>query len=97
MIRFRTFESLAEAEFVAGLLASKGIPCEARDRIQYEPMGDWPAVWIFRQEDFHEATRILDVPPTPRGRLWNCAKCRTENDAQFDACWSCGGQRSSGG
>jgi hypothetical protein len=92
VIRFRTFESLVEAEFAAGLLRSAGIPCEARDRSR-EPLQGEPSVWIAHQDDLHAATETLDEPPKPSGVAWSCATCRSENEPQFDACWSCGAAR----
>jgi len=92
VIRFRTFDSLVEAELATGLLRSGGIPCEARDRLYKVSQGE-PSVWIAHEDDFVAATKTLDEPPKPIGPAWSCTTCRSENEAQFDACWSCGAAR----
>lgn len=89
VICFRTFDSLVDAEFAAGLLRSAGIPCEARDRLHKHPQAE-PSVWIASAGDFSAATETLDEPRRPNGPAWSCATCRSENEPQFDACWSCG-------
>ena len=80
------------AEFAAGLLRSAGIPCEARDRL-WKGQGE-PSVSIENPDDLHAATETMDTPRKPNGVAWTCPTCRSENEPQFDACWSCGMKRS---
>ena len=93
MKQFRKFNTIAEAELAAGLLDLQGIRCEARHGLYHLNPKTRPSVWLEQEEDFEAAVKILDEPPKPRGPGWSCPACRSENEAQFDACWSCGSPR----
>ncbi len=93
------YDTLTEAEFAAGLLRSAGIVCEVRNDVPLErgfgsPAPMAPSVWVLREGDLSLAREVLKERPDSRGPPWNCTKCSSENGPQFDACWSCGAERS---
>jgi hypothetical protein len=52
-------------------------------------------VWVLRNEDLPTALDILKAPRTSGGLDWKCRSCSAANEAQFDACWSCGAAKPS--
>ncbi len=99
MKEVRTFKTITEAYFVAGLLDSQGIQCEVREgALEAAGKGEagqpfFPSVWVLQDEELAEALKILDEHPRTREAGWSCPKCGSENEAQFDACWSCDADR----
>jgi hypothetical protein len=99
MREVRSFPTIAEAYLVAGLLEAEGIRCEVREAAlaatgwigRGKPFR--PSVWIIRDEDAGAAAKLLDEPLESAGVAWSCATCHSENEPQFDACWSCGATR----
>ena len=94
MKRVRAFDSEFEARFAAGLLEEQGIPCEVREHALSEDPPFLPELWVLRDDDLGAAAAALQARPEARGFGWSCPKCRTQNEAGFDACWSCGAARS---
>ena len=94
------FNTALEASFAAGLLESRGIICEIRNAgIPMErgfgtPAPMAPSLWVVDDADFPRALEALRDTPDASGRPWSCPKCKSENEPQFDACWSCGTERS---
>jgi hypothetical protein len=95
----RLFKTITEAHFVAGLLDSQGIQCEVREgALEATGRGAtgqpfFPSVWVLRDEDLAGTLRVLDEHPHTRAAAWSCPNCKSENEPQFDACWSCGADR----
>jgi hypothetical protein len=95
----RSFKTTTEAHFVAGLLDSQGIQCEVREgALESFGKGEpgqpfFPSVWVLRDEDLAGAVELLDEHPRARAVGWSCPQCQSENEAPFDACWSCGAER----
>ncbi len=99
--KVRTYKTEAEAEYEAGFLRTQGINCEVRSRLgklgsTYAPatLPPIPALWVFEDKDLPRALEVLDARPDQRGPPWTCPNCKSENEAQFDACWSCGADHS---
>jgi hypothetical protein len=100
MKELASFSTTAEAQIAAGLLEEAGIPCEMREAA-LEATG-WigpgemlaPSVWILRDEDLSAAEGVLAPAQPSNGSAWSCPACHSENEAPFDACWSCGTARS---
>jgi len=90
----RIYKTETEADCDAGLLLAQGIPCEVRNRRRSNVSALEPSVWVVKDEDLSRALEVLDYRPDPSGRAWVCPKCKSESEAQFDACWSCGTDRS---
>jgi len=94
-----SFSTTAEAQIAAGLLEEAGIPCEVREAALAASgfVGPGvmlaPSVWILRDEDVAAAEQVLAPAQPARSSAWTCPACRSENEAQFDACWSCGTAR----
>ena len=90
------YDTVTEAEFAAGLLQVKGIPCEVRNEATSFTGGVGtllpfpPQVWVLRDEDLPRAIDILKRHHRTRGASWKCLSCGNENEPAFDACWSCG-------
>lgn len=95
------YDTVTEAEFAAGLLQVAGIPCEVRNEATSFTGGVGtmlpfpPQIWVLRDEDLPAALDILRTHPRSGGPGWKCQNCGTANEVGFDACWSCGADRSS--
>ena len=93
MKELRSYGSDFEAHYAAGLLKERGIPCEVRSAaFSEEP--PFHAVWLLRDTDVRAALEALGEGRDLHARAWACPNCRSENEAHFDACWSCGTARS---
>jgi hypothetical protein len=93
MEELRSYAVPMEPHLAAGRLQARGIPCEVRDNTLSEEAPFVPTLWILRDTDLRAAVEILSEKPDVRARPWSCPKCRSENELQFDACWSCGADR----
>jgi len=95
-----SYDTVTEAEFAAGLLDTKGISCEVRNEAIAlvggvgAPLSFFPEVWVLRDEDLPAALKILERHRDSHAPGWSCPKCGSKNEAPFDACWSCGTERS---
>jgi hypothetical protein len=95
----RSFNNATEAYFAAGLLESLGIPCEVHDDDTSMTGGLGaglpfsPTVWVRRDEDVPLAIKAIDEHVATSAPGWSCPKCGSKNEAPFDACWSCRGDR----
>jgi hypothetical protein len=98
MKKVASFSTITEAHFAAGILDAEGIQCEVRDEATAMTGGLGagfefsPTVWV-AEEDLPAARPILEKVQRAPGSAWSCPSCRSENEAQFDACWSCGSPR----
>jgi hypothetical protein len=93
MKELRSYAVPMEAHLAAGLLEARGIPCEVRDNTLGEQPPFVPTLWILRDSDLRAAIELLSERPDASARPWSCPKCRSQNEAPFDACWSCGTER----
>jgi hypothetical protein len=94
-----SFDTVPEAEFAGGLLHAVGIPCEVRPAGISStgelgvPLRFFPEVWVQRDEELPAALHILERHRDAHAPGWSCPNCKSENEAPFDACWSCGTDR----
>ncbi len=99
MKKVLSYDTVIEAEFAAGLLRSREIPCEVRNEAiaisggLATPLPFFPEVWVMRDQDLPAAIELLEHHPKTRAPAWTCSKCGNQNEAAFDACWSCGADR----
>jgi hypothetical protein len=93
MKRVLAYDTDFEAQFAAGLLEDRGIPCEVREGQSRGGVPVLPELWVLRDDDIGAASEALEERPNSRGFGWSCPNCRNENEAAFDACWSCGAAR----
>ena len=94
MKELRSYNSSTEAHFIAGLLRTRGIPCEVRDNPVSEEPPFAPSIWILNDAHLGAATEVLKEKRSAAGWPWSCSRCASENEPQFNACWSCGAERS---
>jgi hypothetical protein len=85
----RSFSSDFEARNAAGLLQARGILCEVRNKA----LSEEPELWVLGDADLLVALGVLREGGAMRARAWVCPNCKSENEAQFDTCWSCGSAR----
>jgi hypothetical protein len=92
-------DSLITISHFKNLLMSEGISAFIRNEHFGSIMGEvpfeevWPELWIKNDLDYDRALQLIDSiklaeesPSSP----WRCAKCGTDNEGQFAACWQCG-------
>ena len=54
------------------------------------PFDTWPEVWLLKDDDFHNAKKIIEsISYNSIQAAWECKKCQEENDESFDYCWKC--------
>lgn len=49
-----------------------------------------PEVWVFDDEQFDAARRLLDALRQLPHRHWLCHACGESVDGPFEQCWNCG-------
>ncbi|WP_136808297.1 DUF2007 domain-containing protein [Desulfosediminicola flagellatus] len=106
MKKIYTAANPADAHIVRGILESYEIGCEVRGESLFSVRGElpmvgdtFPTVWIFNDEDFEEARKVVDEIDRKReeapvvSESWNCSRCGETLESQFTACWKCGKSR----
>ena len=100
MKRVWSGSSLHDTTHFKNLLDQAGIDCLIKNRELGGGIGDLPVfdcspeLWVLRDAEESRAAALLRevVQPTQaRGPPWRCARCGEDNEAQFAACWRCGG------
>jgi hypothetical protein len=93
-------ESTGRAFLVRGLLEAYGIVATVRGEAPVGTgSGESPSVWIIDDSMEAEAQAIISQQEAARTAAddrrsgWRCARCGQELEAQFSACWHCGGER----
>ena len=89
--------------YLKSLLDAADIACHVRNELLIGGSGElppnecWPELWVLHDEDagaaraiVAKATRELQSDGAP----WECAACGEQSEAQFQACWRCGANRS---
>ena len=95
-----------EAHLLKSVLESMGIPSEIRGQHLFGSRGGTPfseglpEIWVLNDDQAGEAREVLDNPSTGTGAVgegqqWHCPSCGETVEAQFTACWRCGGPRTS--
>ena len=89
---------------VKGILENDGIDCLLKNQILSSGIGElplnecWPEVWITNDGDYDKATEIVNnflAADSGEEKSWRC-RCGEQLEGQFDICWRCGRERSSG-
>ena len=77
-----------------------GIECVLRNEYaagaigELAPIDAWPEVWVVRDRDFEQATRVIEQSKAQIQEAdWQCGKCGAASPATFDWCWQCAGHR----
>ena len=98
-------ENPLEAQFVRGLLESRGIEAKVRGEALFGARGGapvtpdtLPTVWVLDDEREAEAKEILSTyrssqMPVEARASWTCPRCGEESESQFTECWKCGASR----
>ena len=95
-----------EAHLVQGVLEANGIPAEVHGESLFSVRGEAPAtpetlptVWVLDDGLAARARVLLTRYGSGKGEHdshgagWVCAECGERIEAQFTACWHCGGSR----
>ncbi len=54
----------------------------------------WVELWVNEDSDFERACRIIESSLSDKDAApWRCTGCGEENDASFEFCWNCRGER----
>jgi hypothetical protein len=94
--------SLTAAHHAKNVLDAEGIRAEMRNERLGSVVGEVPflecqiEVWVLNDADAERAEQVLrygSVPPLEKSRVWRCAACGEEAEAQFTQCWRCGAYR----
>jgi len=101
MKRVWSGSSLHDTAHLQNLLEQAGIGCFIKNHLLGGALGDLPfldcspELWVLRAEQAERATAVLHDALRPetrvRAAVWRCGRCGEDNEAQFAACWSCGG------
>ena len=94
-------DSIITINHYKNLLESEGIPAFIRNEHLGSIVGEmpfqevWPQLWVQNDLDYDRAVQLIDqqkvIDESP-SEPWSCAKCGTDNEGQFAACWQCGAQ-----
>jgi hypothetical protein len=100
MKRVWSGSSLHDTTHFKNLLDQAGIECFIKNGQLGGALGDLPIfdcspeLWVLDDAAENRAAALLrDVvhPARAAGPSWRCATCGEHNEAQFAACWRCGG------
>ena len=90
--------SLPDTTHFKNLLEHSGIACIIKNCELGGGLGDLPVLdcapelWVLDTDASRAEALIRDsVRPAAHGAPWHCSQCGEDNEAQFAACWSCGG------
>lgn len=87
------------------LLEEKGISAVIKNELLSGGVGElppteiWPELWVMNKEDSNAAKRVIDefmrsIKSNPLA--WKCVGCGEEIEGQFNICWSCGQENTTG-
>jgi len=88
------------AGHIHSLLEANNINCHLRNMNLTGGIGElplnecWPEVWVINESDFASADSLIKTAlsqPKPK-EAWQC-QCGESIEGQFEACWSCGGEK----
>lgn len=98
MKRVLSGNSLPDTTHFKNLLEHSGIACVIKNRELGGGLGDLPVfdcapeLWVGAGDASRAEALIRDsVRPAGHGAPWRCSQCGEDNEAQFAACWRCGG------
>jgi hypothetical protein len=98
MKRVLSGSSLPDTTHFKNLLEHSGITCIIKNRELGGGLGDLPVLdcapelWVPGADAGRAEALIRDsVRPAAHGTPWRCSQCGEDNEAQFAACWRCGG------
>jgi hypothetical protein len=90
-----------EIHHLKNLLESEGIRCWIRNELLARLAGEVPftecamELHLLREDDRARAEEVMRAwrQGRPLGPAWTCSGCGERLEAQFSACWRCGGER----
>ena len=94
-------DNLVASGYIKNLLESCNIDCIIKNQNlagaigEIPPIECWPEVWIINDENFSEATAIINstFQDNPQENNWWKCPCGETLEGQFSACWHCGAER----
>ncbi len=85
---------------VRNLVENAGIEVRMKNEYAQGGIGDlspldaWPELWVVDDADYDRAMQIIDsITADEDATPWVCERCGEQNDASFDYCWNCQGER----
>lgn len=99
MKKLEAFENLTQLQMVKSALEQADIACFIKNEHAIGAIGDlpytdtWPELWLHQKEDWEKAQTILsnlNMAPNLPETDWDCPKCQTRIERDFNLCWSCG-------
>lgn len=85
---------------VKNILESQGIKTFIKNEFAQGAVGEisafdsWPEVWITDDCDFDSAMEMVKSIQNKQVTIeWTCKKCAEKNDASFEVCWQCQGEK----
>ena len=95
-----THENKILVENAKNLLSQHEIPSIVRNEYLSSGMGElsaitiWPELWVLSDLDYEAATSlILRLSEESDEEDWVCPVCKEANDATFELCWNCQGEK----
>jgi hypothetical protein len=54
----------------------------------------WVEIWVLNDDDYQRACTIIESSLSKEGdEKWVCTSCKETNDASFEICWNCQGEK----
>jgi hypothetical protein len=93
-----------ESRFLVGnarnILQAQGIDVVLRNEHASSAIGEvsafdaWVEIWVLNDSDYSRACAVIEASLSEKDAVaWLCEHCKEENDASFELCWNCQGDR----
>ena len=96
-----THENRLLVSHAKNLLEDAGFPVLLKNEFSSGAMGEmspfdiWLEVWVHNDEDYGRAFHLIEQAlSSAAADDWRCVVCGENNDASFELCWQCQGERS---
>jgi hypothetical protein len=104
MKRVWSGSSLPDTTHFKNLLEYAGVACVIKNHALGGGLGDLPVfdcapeIWVLDGTEAARAEALIrdSVRPIAAAIPWRCARCGEDNEAQFAACFRCGGDSGQG-
>lgn len=92
--RFRVWQ-------IKQFLEAQGIQCFIKNEFAIGAMGELspldvlPEVWLYDSEWLPKSKQLIDdfQFQSADTKMWVCAQCQEQNEANFEVCWQCADNR----
>jgi hypothetical protein len=97
MLKLISCENPIIANHYFNILQTNNINCVLKNENLQAVAGgimahQWPEIWLLDEMQQAKAKALIEELDQldQTACNWQCSKCESDNEAQFNACWSCG-------